>query len=120
MEIDLIDILKSMVNQGASDAHFKVGRSPVFRIKKELSSSSFPILSSKDIEKVAYFMMRERHRREFENDNEVDFAYQLPEVGRFRVNVFRQRGEVGIVMRIVKNKIPNFEELNLPEILKSI
>ncbi|MBU4477994.1 MAG: type IV pilus twitching motility protein PilT [Candidatus Omnitrophica bacterium] len=120
MEIDLLEILRSMVLQGASDAHFKVGRSPVFRIKKELISSPFPVLSNKDMEKIAYFMMRERHRKEFEKKNEIDFSYQLPDVGRFRVNVFRQRGDVGIVMRVVKNRLPSFEELDLPPIFKKI
>jgi pilus retraction protein PilT len=120
MEIDLLEILKSMVNQEASDAHFKVGRSPIFRVKKELISSSFPTLLNKDIEKIAYFMMRERHRKEFEKKNEIDFSYQLPEIGRFRVNVFRQRGDVGIVMRIVKNKVPSFEELMMPKTFEKI
>ncbi|MBI4845957.1 MAG: type IV pilus twitching motility protein PilT [Candidatus Omnitrophica bacterium] len=114
MEIDLIELLRSMVLQGASDAHFKTNRSPVFRIKKELISSSFPVLENKDLEKIAYFMMRERHRNEFEKKNEIDFSYHLPDVGRFRVNVFRQRGDVGIVMRVVKSKIPSFDDLLLP------
>lgn len=120
MQTDLVEILRTMVNQGASDAHFKVGRSPVFRIKKVLVSSSFSVLSNKDIEKIAYFMMRDRHRKEFERRNEIDFSYQLPDVGRFRVNVFRQRGDVGIVMRVVKNKIPTFEELTLPPVFEKI
>ncbi|MFH2137012.1 MAG: PilT/PilU family type 4a pilus ATPase [Candidatus Omnitrophota bacterium] len=120
MDIDLVEVLKSMVGQDASDAHFKVGRTPIFRIKKELLNSAFPILSNKDIEKIAYFMMRERHRREFERKNEIDFSYQLPDVGRFRVNVFRQRGDVGIVMRIVKSKIPSFEDLSIPKIFEQI
>ena len=120
MDIDIVEILKAMVSQSASDAHFKVNRSPVFRIKKELISSGFPILSNKEIEKIAYFMMRERHRAEFEKRNEIDFSYQLPDIGRFRVNVFRQRGDIGIVMRIVKNRIPSFEDLNLPPIFQKI
>ncbi len=120
MEIDLVEVLKSMVGQGASDVHFKVGRAPVFRLKKQLLSSTFPTLSNKEIEKIAYFMMRERHRREFEQKSEIDFSYQLPEVGRFRVNVFRQRGDIGIVMRVVKSKIPSFKELHLADIFKKI
>ncbi|MFH1460465.1 MAG: type IV pilus twitching motility protein PilT [Candidatus Omnitrophota bacterium] len=120
MELDIIEILRTMVKLGASDAHFKVGRAPIFRIKKELTSSSFPIMNNKDIEKIAYFMMRERHRKEFEKKNEIDFSYQLPEIGRFRVNVFRQRGDIGMVMRIVKNQVPSFEALTLPPIFKKI
>ena len=120
MEIDLVEMLRSMVGQGASDAHFKVGRSPIFRVKKELLSSSFSVLANKDIEKIAYFMMRERHRKEFEKRNEIDFSYQLPEIGRFRVNVFRQRGDVGIVMRVVKNKVPSFQELMIPNVFEKI
>lgn len=120
MEVDIIEILKSMVSQGASDAHFKVGRAPIFRIKKNLQSSSFPLMTNNDIEKIAYFMMRERHRKDFEKRNEVDFSYQLPDVGRFRVNVFRQRGDVGIVMRIVKTKVPGFEDLMLPPVFQKI
>jgi len=120
MDIDLIEILKSMVQQGASDAHFKVNRPPIFRVKKELLSSSFPVLASRDIEKIAYFMMRERHRKDFEQKSECDFSYQVPEAGRFRVNVFRQRGDVGIVMRVVKSKLPDFDTLMLPEVFKKI
>ena len=120
MEVDIIEILKTMVGQEASDAHFKVGRSPVFRVKKDLISSSFPIMTNKDIEKIAYFMMKERHRKDFEKRSEVDFSYQLPDVGRFRVNVFRQRGDVGIVMRIVKTKLPGFEDLMLPPVFQKI
>ncbi len=120
MEVDIIEILKSMVSREASDAHFKVGRTPIFRIKKDLLSSSFSVMTNKDIEKIAYFMMRERHRKEFEKKNEVDFSYQLPDVGRFRVNVFRQRGDVGIVMRVVKTKIPDFSDLMLPPVFQNI
>ncbi|MCG2712375.1 MAG: type IV pilus twitching motility protein PilT [Candidatus Omnitrophica bacterium] len=120
MEVDIVEILKSMVNQQASDAHFKVGRCPVFRIKKDLIISGFSVMTNKDIEKIAYFMMKERHRKDFEKKSEVDFSYQLPDVGRFRVNIFRQRGDVGIVMRIVKTKIPGFEDLMLPPIFQKI
>ena len=120
MKVDIIEILKSMITQDASDAHFKVGRPPVFRIKKDLLVSSFPIMANKDIEKIAYFMMRERQRKDFEKKSEVDFSYQLPDVGRFRVNVFKQRGDVGIVMRIVKTTIPSFEELRIPPIFEKI
>ncbi|MCM8812463.1 MAG: PilT/PilU family type 4a pilus ATPase [Candidatus Omnitrophica bacterium] len=118
--IDLVQLLKVMVSREASDAHLKVARPPILRIKKDLVATEYPALENKDIEKIAYFMMRERHRREFEQKNEVDFSYQMPDVGRFRVNVFRQRGDIGIVMRIVKNRIPTFEELMLPETLRKI
>lgn len=120
MEVDILEILRSMISQAASDAHFKVGRTPIFRVKKELLNSSFPVMTNKDIEKIAYFMMKERHRKDFEKKSEVDFSYQLPDVGRFRVNVFRQRGDVGIVMRIVKTRIPGFSDLMLPPIFQKI
>ncbi len=120
MEVDLLGVIRTMVEKGASDAHFKVGRPPIFRVKKELISSEYPELNGKDLEKIAYFMMKERHRREFEARNEIDFSYQLPEIGRFRVNVFRQRGDVGIVMRLVKDNVPSFHDLGLPLVFEKL
>ncbi|RKY37776.1 MAG: twitching motility protein [Candidatus Omnitrophota bacterium] len=118
--VDLLSILKAMVARDASDAHFKANRPPIFRIKRELVESEFPALSGEDIHEVICFMMQEHFRKDFELQNEIDFAYHLVGVGRFRVNVFRQRNNVGIVMRVVKNKIPSFSELNLTDVFEKI
>jgi len=118
--IDIKALLSDMVLRKASDLHLKVGGVPVFRIDSRLAATDYEPLTPEDIEKVASDIMSAYHREGFQSHNEVDFAYEAEGLGRFRTNIFRQRGFVGIVMRMVKLDIPSFEELGLPAILKKI
>lgn len=119
MEIN--DLLKIAVTQNASDLHIKVGSPPILRIAGELT----PLLSEKritqeDAMKIAFTILSPGQREVFKKKNEIDVAYSVPGLGRFRCNVFLQRGTIGIVFRIIPIRIPSFEELNLPEVLKKI
>ncbi len=118
--IDVKALLSDMVLRKASDVHLKVGSVPIFRIDSYLQPTDYDPLSAEETEKIANEIMSAYHRERFQAHNEVDFAYEAEGLGRFRTNIFRQRGVVGIVMRMVKMNIPSFEELGLPPILKRI
>ncbi len=116
-------ILKRAVELGASDIHIKTGKVPVIRVKKQLRDlKDFPPLDEAVIELIVKEVLgRGRKKRaEFEEFGEVDTSYSLPGVARFRVNIYRQRGTVGLAFRIVPIHIPPFESLNLPEVMKKV
>ncbi|MCK5706152.1 MAG: PilT/PilU family type 4a pilus ATPase [Candidatus Aureabacteria bacterium] len=118
MNID--EILKAMVEKNASDIHFKVGNTPIMRINKDLVNWGDKKLNSEETEAIARNIMTSGQWQTFEYNKEIDFAYTLAGVGRFRTNVFIQRGSIGLVMRSVKTTILNFEQLGLPTILKEV
>ncbi len=105
---------------GASDVHLKAGLPPIFRIKGELRTvRDVPPLTKESIATFAVHMMNERQRKEFEETMDVDLAYGTPDGVRYRVNLFQQRGTVGMVLRLIPPEVPPFERLNLsPTILK--
>jgi twitching motility protein PilT len=109
-----------MMGRNASDLHVKAGSPPVLRVDGELILMDEPGLTPEDTKDVAASIMTDKQIRRFSEHNEIDFAYSSPNLGRFRVNVFRQRGSISIAMRQVSTKIPSFEELHLPEILKRL
>ncbi len=100
----------------ASDVHLKAGLPPIFRIKGELRTvRDVPALTRESIATFAVHMMNERQRAEFETSMDVDLAYGTPDGVRYRVNLFQQRGTVGMVLRLIPPEVPAFESLNLPE-----
>ncbi len=113
-------LFNDMMAQNASDLHMKAGSPPVIRVDGELRLLDEPALSPEDTKDVAAAIMTDKQIRRFSEYNEIDFAYSSPSLGRFRVNVYRQRGSISIAMRQVATKIPSFEELHLPEIIKRI
>lgn len=114
------ELLSEMMTRNASDLHLKAGSPPVLRVDGELTLMDEPPLTPEDTKDVAASIMTDKQIRRFSEHNEIDFAYSAPNLGRFRVNVFRQRGSISIAMRQVQTKIPSFEELHLPEIIKRI
>ena len=119
MEIN--DILKIAVQGGASDIHLKAGMPPIFRIDGTLLPlKDAPRLPPEEVSRLAFSIMNEYQRQKFQQDNDIDFAYGVPGLGRFRVNVFSQRGAVGMVMRVIPFKILPFETLNLPKVLEKV
>jgi twitching motility protein PilT len=118
--LDIHTLLADMVTRGASDLHLKVGNQPYFRIDSVLAPTEYGIVTDEDTVRIGNQLMTEMQRQRFETQHEVDFAYEYSGVGRFRTNIFRQRGSTGIVMRMVKMEIPSFEELGLPPQLGKI
>jgi twitching motility protein PilT len=118
--LDVNELLRHTVEVGASDLHLKAGNVPFVRVDGELDPAAFPALTSEDTVMAAIALMPEHKRREFELSNEADFGYTLTGVGRFRVNVYRQRGMVGLAIRRVRSDVPTIEELLLPQVLAEL
>lgn len=116
----IADLLREIVAQRASDIHLHAGAPPYMRIDGSLRPvDGVPHLSPAQTEQIALAMMSEPQRELFLHRHELDFAFTLPKVARFRCNVFRQRGSVGIVMRVVQDTVPSFETLGLPSAVVS-
>lgn len=116
----LNSFLQFAVNQKASDLHLAVGRHPTVRIDGSLIPlEQENILTSEDTEAIANFLMSDRSKKEFEKDGHSDLSYSLGDIARFRVNVFSQKGNTGIVMRVINSEIKRLEDLGMPEVLYS-
>jgi twitching motility protein PilT len=119
--LELNDILKVASRHGASDVHLKVGLPPIFRINGKLVPLKVPDpLKTEDLEAMTRLIFREGQQDRFERHHELDCAYSVPGLGRFRVNVFQQRGTIGIVLRIVPVGVKTFEDLHLPKVLEKV
>jgi twitching motility protein PilT len=115
------DLLKLAVEQGASDLHLKVGSYPMMRVGGLLMPvSSNKKLDHEDVVAMSTSIMSTQQREKFKDSQEVDLAYSVPGLGRFRCNVFQQRGTVGLVLRVIPMQIRTIEELGLPKVLKTI
>jgi twitching motility protein PilT len=112
-------ILKAAVDGGASDVHLKVGGPVIFRINRELIAVDAPFPTTEWIHKIVEAITPPHLKKRLDEEREVDFSYFLPEIGRFRTNLFQQRSQWCLAMRYVKTSVPSFEELGLlPQIKK--
>ncbi len=116
----LTQILEIAFSKKVSDIHFEVGTPPMFRARGNLIRSKLGALTKSDTEFIASAVMKQSSRKLPENLTEFDTSYALADVGRFRVSIFRQRGNIGIVMRVIPHHIGTFKELNLPPVLGNI
>lgn len=115
------DLLKLAVEKGASDLHLKVGSYPMARIHGHLSAiSEEKQLNHEDLVEMAASIMSTAQRQKFKDSQEVDLAYSVPGLGRFRCNVFQQRGTIGCVLRVIPVNVKSLDELGLPPVLKKI
>lgn len=113
------EILKTAVEQGASDIHVSTGLPPMYRIHGKLTPSQYPVVTNKDGKDLAFSMISPRQKEEFEKELELDFSYAIQDLCRFRVNLFLEKEGVGIAARIIPSKIPTPEELELsPAMIK--
>jgi twitching motility protein PilT len=119
--LELNEILKVALKGGASDIHLKAGLPPMFRIHGSLVPlKNAPRLTPEDVNRMAFGVMNPAQKEEFKRTHEIDLAYGVPGLGRFRVNIFQQRGTVGVVFRVIPFGIQSFEALNLPKVLEDI
>ena len=119
--MELNEILQIALRGGASDIHLKAGLPPMFRI----DGSLLPLkggarLGTEELSQMAFGLMNEFQQERFRSTNELDLAYGVPGLGRFRVNVFQQRGALGMVLRVIPFKIMTREQLLLPPVLDKI
>jgi len=117
--MDIMELLKTMVDSKASDLHITTGIAPQFRIDGNLQfvGKDTP-LSAETTKSLAYSILTSRQIEEFEKAKELDFSYGVSGLGRFRVNLYLQRNCIGMCMRLIPYEIPSFEELHLPEMVK--
>ena len=115
------DLLKVAVDAGASDLHLKVGSFPMMRVRGSLvPAAQEKRLDHEDVVAMSAAVMSTSQRQRFKEAQEVDLAYSVPGLGRFRCNVFQQRGTVGLVLRVIPMHIRSIEDLGLPTVLKRI
>ncbi|MEO5567080.1 MAG: PilT/PilU family type 4a pilus ATPase [Gemmatimonadaceae bacterium] len=113
-------VLQEMMNRGGSDLHLKVGRPPTFRVNGELEGMDHPPLKPEDLKALAEQLMTPRQIKQFGDDKECDFAIGVPGIGRFRVNLYQQRGSLCYAMRAIPYNARSIDELQLPPVLKDI
>jgi len=119
--MDLNQILLEALAQEASDVHIKVGAPPIFRVNGALRAwNKVKAFDSNDVSKMAFGLMNDWQKERFIKNREVDMGYEVYGLGRFRVNVFQQRGKIRIALRIVPYQIKGLEDLHLPTVLRNI
>lgn len=119
--MELMEILAVAMKGGASDVHLKVGLPPLFRLDGVLIPlKDAARLSPEDAIRVAQTLMNAEQREQFLRRKELDFAYVVPNLGRFRVNVFMQRQFVGVVLRIIPLKVSSIQQLHLPSVIEKV
>ena len=115
MALSIDDLLRRAVETKASDLHLKVGNHPYLRVDGSLTPlTDVPRVTPEEMLSMAFSMMTNRQKQKFKETAELDMAYGVAGLGRFRVNVFQQRGNVGMVLRVIPTKIRTIEELESP------
>jgi twitching motility protein PilT len=113
-------VLQTMVQQGGSDLHLKIGRPPTMRLNGDLVPMDLPALKPEDLRSIGEQIIPPKQRKEFDETKDADFAIGVPGIGRFRVNVYQQRGSLAYAFRAIAFQAMTMEELNLPAVLKDI
>jgi len=117
--MDLDKLLKSMKEQSASDMHLHAMSPPIVRIDGKLFRTDNPPLSIEEINTIAYSIMNDIQKKRFQRHHSIDTSYSIPGIGRFRLNIYRQRGTTSLIFRNIPFTIPTIESLGLPQIIKS-
>ncbi len=118
--LDLKAALQRMVREGASDLHLKVGRPPTLRLHGDLVALDMPPMRPEELRTLAEHLLPPAQLREFVEMREADFAINVPGIGRFRCNVYQQKGTVAFAMRAIAHAAANIRDLNLPPVLEQI
>lgn len=120
LRVNLHQLLKAMVEKGASDMHITAGAPPLLRIDGEVIPLKLPPLTPVDTKQLCYSIMTEEQKIHFEKENELDLSFGVKNLSRFRANVFLQRGAVAGAIRTIPFKILSFEDLGLPQVIAEI
>ena len=119
---DVETALCELVTKGGSDLHLKVDSKPLFRVDGELAAAQDgPVLSAEDTEHALEELLSDEAKlKEFADEHEVDFSYEIPDVARYRINAFQQRGVISMACRAIPHKISTIEELALPAVIRDL
>ena len=119
MDFDFSEVLRRMVEARASDVHLTAGFPPAIRDKGKITPmDGFPVLDGQQTREVVFSILNDDQRKRFENNKQLDFAYAIPNVARFRVNCYMQRGSVSAALRLVPQGIPSLDSLGVPAVLR--
>jgi len=120
-DFDFSEVLRRMVETRASDVHITPGFPPAMREKGKIRPiDGFPVLNGQQTREVVYGILNDDQRKRFENNQQLDFAYAIPGVARFRVNCFFQRGSVSAAFRLIPQEIPALDSLGVPQVLRDL
>jgi len=119
-EPEINRLFQAAIKTGASDIHLKVGLVPKLRIQRVLKNTTGEIITKESAQRLIFEILSEDQKEFFLDNGVLDFAWQVGEDNRFRVNIFRQRGFISLVARHITSNIPQFESLHLPEVIKKI
>ena len=119
-DFDIKKLLQSVVTHGASDLHLVSRTEPQIRLDGALKPVNLPKLTGEDIEEMAYSLITEKQKQQFEENDELDYALLLPGIGRFRANYYRALGDVGAAFRTIPIDIPSLDDLGSPEVYKKL
>jgi len=119
-EVGIADLLEDATKRRASDLHLTAGLPPLLRVDGRLVPLDYESLTPRETQRLVYDILTDRQISDFEGKHELDLSYGLPHVGRFRVNVYFQRGAVGAALRLIPRDIPSLEQLNLPPLLHEL
>jgi twitching motility protein PilT len=118
--IDFADIIQTMLKRGASDLHITPGSPPMLREKGQMRAvDGYPTLTPQQTRALVYGLLSDDRRQTFEEHLQLDFAYSVPRMARFRINCYMQRGAVSAAMRLVPSEIKSIEKLGLPKVIHS-
>lgn len=120
MDLTIQEVLRKAREMGASDVHFNVGIPPVFRLNGKLIKSDYPLLDGEGVHSIIYSILSDKQKEMFEKDRQLDFAYEIPGVSRFRINIFRHRLGEAAAIRLIPTKIMTIEQLGLPDIIRTL
>ena len=120
MSLDIRKLLKSVVAYKASDLHLVTRSEPQIRIDGKLVSLNLPVMDGTTIEEMAYSLLTDKRKKEFEEALELDFAIVLPDIGRIRANYYRTMGDIACAFRINPIDIPSLDQLNAKQIFKEL
>ncbi|WP_029935877.1 type IV pilus twitching motility protein PilT [Thiomicrospira pelophila] len=118
--MDITELLTFSVQQDASDLHLSAGLAPMLRTQGDVRRIDTPALDADTIQTLIYGIMNEVQRQQFERDLEADFSFELPDIARFRVNVFKQNRGISAVFRTIPSQVLTLEQLNAPDIFKEL
>ncbi len=116
----MTSLFKTVVAHNASDLHLVMNSEPQVRIDGRLVPLNLPKLTGQEVQEICYSLLTEKQKKEFEENLELDFAFNVPNIGRFRANYYRTLDNVAAAFRIIPSQIPSIDDLGLPEIFKTI
>ena len=118
--MDIKNLFKIAVKKKASDVHILLGKPPILRIDGNLMELQEPVLTPLKVREIVYSLLTDLQKKTFEDDRELDFSYELPGLGRFRVNAHWERNSPSLVARVVSQEIPTMDDILMPEIAKKL